>query len=73
MFRIDIVFVSKFSNVRLIRNYLDKHKVKEQEYILERSILLDREDSIDLREHLLEDDKNIVQYKNEMFVDKNDV
>ena len=66
-------FVSKFPNVRLIRNYLDRHKVKEQEYIIEHSILLGREDFIYLREHLLEDDKNIAQYKNEMYVDKNGV
>lgn len=66
-------FVSKFPNVRLIRNFLDKHKVKEREYIIERSILLGREDFIYLREHLLEYNKNIAHYKSDMYVDKNGV
>ena len=66
-------FVSKFPNVRLISNYLEKHKVKEREYIIERSILLGREDFIYLREHLLEDNKNIAQYKSDMYVDENGV
>ena len=66
-------FVSKFPNVRLISKYLDRHKIKEQEYIIEHSILLGREDFIYLREHLFEDDKNIAEYKNEMYFDKNGV
>lgn len=66
-------FISKFPNVRLTRNYLEKHKVKEREYIIERSILLGREDFIYLREHLLEDNKNIAQYKSDMYVDENGV
>lgn len=66
-------FVSKFPNVRLLRNYLDKHKVKEHEYIIERSIMLNKDDFIYLREHLLENNKNIAQYKSDMYVDENGV
>ena len=66
-------FVSKFPNARLLRNYLDKHRVKEREYIVERCIMLNRDDFIYLREHLLEDNINITKHKKDMYVDDNGV
>jgi len=66
-------FLSKFPNIRLLRNYLDKHKVKEQEYVIERTVMLKKEVLIHLREHLLENNYHIIKHKNEMFVDDNGV
>ena len=66
-------FLSGFKNVRALRNYVKKHKVKEREYIIEKIILLSRKDLIYMREHLLEDNNHISSHKKDMFVDDNKV
>jgi len=66
-------FLSKFPNIRLLRNYLDKHNISEQEYVIEKAIMLNRNDLIYMREHLLEDNPHIIQNKESMFVDEQGV
>lgn len=64
-------FVSKFANIRLVRNYLDKNNVEEQEYVIEKTVMLNKSDLIYMREHLLEDNPHIIQNKQHMLVDDN--
>lgn len=39
-------FVSKFANIRLVRNYLDKNNAEEQEYVIEKTVMLNKLDLI---------------------------
>ena len=64
-------FVCNVSNARLVRNRIDNGERFETEYIVERVVYLARNSFIYFREHLLEDESNIKQYKTDMFIDKN--
>ncbi len=62
-------FVCNVSNARLARNKIDKRDGFETKYVVERVVYLARDSFIYLREHLLEDNPNIVAHKHEMYID----
>ena len=66
-------FFYKTPDAKLIRNKTDKNKGKEVEYIVERTVYLPKLEFIHFRSHLLENDPNIIKYKNDMYVDDNGV
>lgn len=66
-------FIKDMPNARLVRNKADMKKGKLVEYVIERSIYLGKQFFIPFREHLLEDDPNIIKYKNDMFIDENGI
>lgn len=66
-------FLYKMPNARLLRNNVYLGKGKKHEYIIERVVYLSRRDFIPFREHLLEDNAYIINHKNDMFVDENNV
>ncbi len=60
-------------DARLVRNAIDRKEGLLHEYIIERVIYLSRRDFIPFKEHLLEDNTYIINHKNDMFVDENNV
>ena len=66
-------FVCKMSNARLVRNAIDRNEGKFHEYIVERTIYLSKEKFIHFRNHLLDDNDELINYRNDMFVDENKV
>ena len=61
-------FVCNISNARLARNRIDRNEGFVAKYVVER-VYLARDSFIYLREHLLEDNPNIVAHKHEMYID----
>ena len=66
-------FVCNVANARLVRNKIEQYEGFEADYIIERTIYLSSEKFIHFRNHLLEDNDELINYKNEMYVDKNNV
>ena len=66
-------FVCKMPDVRLVRNAIDRNEGKLHEYIVERTIYLSKEKFIHFRSHLLDDNDDLINYSNEMYVDENKV
>lgn len=66
-------FVCKMSDARLVRNAIDRNEGKLHEYIVERTIYLSKEKFIHFRSHLLDDNDELINYRNDMFVDENKV
>lgn len=66
-------FVCKIPDARLVRNAIDSKEGRVHEYIIERTIYLSEEKFIHFRSHLLDDNDELINYKNEMYIDKNKV
>ena len=66
-------FVCKIPDARLVRNAIDRKEGQVHEYIVERIIYLSKEKFIHFRSHLLDDNDELINYKNEMYIDKNKV
>ena len=66
-------FVCKIPDARLVRNAIDRKEGRVHEYIIERTIYLSKEKFIHFRSHLLDDNDELINYKNEMYIDKNKV
>lgn len=66
-------FVCKIPDARLVRNAIDRKKGRVHEYIIERTIYLSKEKFIHFRSHLLDDNDELINYRNEMYIDKNTV
>lgn len=66
-------FVCKIPNVRLVRNAIVRNEGRLHEYIVERTIYLPKEKFIRFRSHLLDDNDELINYRNEMYVDENNV
>lgn len=66
-------FVCKIPNARLVRNAIDRKEGRSHEYIIERTIYLSKEKFIRFRSHLLDDNEELINYRNDMFVDENGV
>ena len=66
-------FVYKMPDARLVRNAIDRKEGQVHEYIVERTIYLSKEKFIHFRSHLLDDNDELINYRNEMFVDENNV
>lgn len=66
-------FVCKIPNARLVRNAIDRNEGRLHEYIVERTIYLSKEKFIRFRSHLLDDNDELINYRNEMYVDENNV
>lgn len=64
-------FICNVSNVRLLRNRIDKGEGFEIEYVVERVVCLSKREFIPFSEKLLEAESNIAKYQDDMFVDKN--
>ena len=66
-------FVCKIPNARLVRNAIDRKEGQIHEYVVERTICLSKEKFIHFRSYLLDDNDELINYKNEMHIDKNKV
>lgn len=66
-------FVCKIPDARLVRNAIDRKEGRVHEYIIERTIYLSKEKFIHFRSYLLDDNDELINYKNEMYIDKNKV
>ena len=66
-------FVCKIPDARLVRNAIDRKEGRVHEDIIERTIYLSKEKFIHFRSHLLDDNDELINYKNEMYIDKNKV
>ena len=66
-------FVCKIPNARLVRNAIDRKEGRLHECIIERTIYLSKEKFIRFRSHLLDDNEELINYRNDMFVDENKV
>lgn len=66
-------FVCKMPDARLVRNAIDRKEGQMHKYIVERTIYLSKEKFIHFRSHLLDDNNELINYKNEMYIDKNKV
>ncbi len=66
-------FVCKIPNARLVRNAIDRGEGQRAEYVVERTIYLPKEEFIHFRSHLLDDNNELINYRNEMYVDENNV
>ena len=66
-------FVCKMPDARLVRNAIDRNEGRLHEYIVERTIYLSKEKFIHFRSHLFDDNNELINYKNEMYIDKNKV
>lgn len=66
-------FVCKMPDARLVRNAIDRKEGRLHEYIIERTIYLSKEKFIHFRSHLIDDNDELINYKNEMYIDKNKV
>lgn len=66
-------FVYKKTDARLVRNAIDRNEGQMHEYIVERTIYLSKEKFIHFRSHLLDDNDELINYKNEMYADENKV
>lgn len=62
-------FVCDITNARLARNKIDRNEGFWAKYVVERVIYLARDYFIYFREHLLEENPNIVAHKHEMCID----
>lgn len=62
-------FVCDISNARLARNRINRSEGFVAKYVVERVVYLARDYFIYFREHLLEDNPNIVAHKHEMYID----
>lgn len=62
-------FVYDISNARLARNRIDRNEGFVAKYVVERVVYLARDYFIYFREHLLEENPNIVAHKHEMYID----
>ena len=60
-------------DARLVRNAIDRKEGRLYEYIIERTIYLSKEKFIRFRSHLLDDNEELINYRNDMFVDENKV
>lgn len=67
------IFISGYRNCRLLRNQLDITNEKPVRYVIERSIMLKHEKFIHFREHLLDNNINIEDSKNDIFIDEKGV
>lgn len=65
------IFLCGYKNCRLLRNQLDITNENPVNYVIERSIMLKHEKFIHFREHLLDNNINIEDSKNDMLIDKN--
>ena len=66
-------FICKMSDARLVRNAIDRKEGVIHEYVVERTIYLSKEKFIRFRCHLLDDNDELINYKNEMFIDEKGV
>lgn len=66
-------FVCKIPNARLVRNAIDRDEGRLHDYIVERTIYLSKEKFIRFRSHLLDYNDELINYRNEMYVDENNV
>lgn len=66
-------FVCKIPNARFVHNAIDRNEGRLHDYIVERTIYLSKEKFIHFRSHLLDDNDELINYRNEMYVDENDV
>lgn len=66
-------FVCKIPNARLVRNAIDRNEGRLNEYIVERIIYLQKEKFIHFRNHLLDDNDELINYRKEIYVDENNV
>lgn len=66
-------FVCKIPNARLVRNAIDRNEGRLNKYIVERTIYFPKEKFIHFRNHLLDDNDELINYRNEMYVDENNV
>ena len=66
-------FVYKKPDARLVRNAIDRGEGQRAEYVVERTIYLPKEKFIHFRSHLLDDNEELINYRNDMFVDENKV
>lgn len=66
-------FVCKMPDARLVRNAIDRKEGLIHEYVVERTIYLSKEKFIFFRSHLLDDNNELNNYRNEMCVDENKV
>ena len=66
-------FVYKMPDARLVRNAIDRGEGQVTEYVVERTIYLPKEKFIHFRSHLLDDNDELINYRNEMYVDENNV
>lgn len=66
-------FVCKMPDARLVRNAIDRNEGRLHEYIIERTIYLSKEKFIHFRSHLLDDNDELINYRNDIFVDENKV
>ena len=66
-------FVYKMPDARLVHNAIDRKEGRLHEYIIERTIYLPKEKFIRFRSHLLDDNDELINYRNEMYVDENNV
>lgn len=62
-------FVCDVSNARLARNKIDRSEGFVAKYVVERVVYLARDYFIYFREHLLEENPNIVAHEHEMYID----
>ena len=62
-------FVCDNSNARLARNKIDRSEGFVAKYVVERVVYLAKDYFIYFREHLLEDNPNIVAHKQEMHIE----
>ena len=61
------------SDARLVRNAIDRKEGVIHKYVVERTIYLSKEKFIRFRCHLLDDNDELINYKNEMFIDEKGV
>lgn len=66
-------FVCDVSNSRLLRNRIYKCEGFEAEYVVERVVYLSKREFIPFRERFMEEEPNIVLYKDDMFIDEQGV
>ncbi len=66
-------FICKMSDARLVRNAIDRKEGVIHKYVVERTIYLSKEKFIRFRCHLLDDNDELINYKNEMFIDEKGV
>ena len=66
-------FVCKMPDARLVRNAIDRKEGQLHESLVERTIYLPKEKFIHFRSHLLDNNDELINYRNEMFVDENNV
>lgn len=67
------MFICEMPDARFVRNAIDRKEGQVYKYIIERTIYLSKEKFIHFRSHLLDDNDELINYRNDMFVDENKV